>query len=337
MRKQINTRSSILGLTLVCVLFSCTPNGMPDTSATPTSAPTQIETILTVYGTPYAIAADDTRIYWSDLGSGGLTGSVKSAAKDGSAVVTLASGLYPPWQIAIDQTDVYWMSVDGIRKVAKTGGPVLSIVAWQPPPLPYTSDIHPSFAIALDDKSIYWVRCGSGALESLTKTGDQMSLLTHGRECPYSLVLDRDDVYWLETSQEGAVMRINKNGFDMQTLTSHIGGDASGMAVDSGNVYLLTDLDFFNHRSEGVSVVLRDRSLKRLAEAGLIPDRLVLDGPNLYWTAGRDPQSIMTIPTAGGTPRTLITLDMFAIRAVADHGYIYMTVANPGRIVRVRE
>jgi hypothetical protein len=116
--------------------------------------------IIVEVQSPEAIVVDETYIYWSTRGSDDLIdGKIMRANKDGSSVETLASGIYTAWDITVDDTSVYWVSIDGVRKIPKTGGSV-SILDTIPYNNHYGTHGDISGDIEVDNENVYWINHG---------------------------------------------------------------------------------------------------------------------------------------------------------------------------------
>jgi hypothetical protein len=79
---------------------------------------------------PGDLAADSTRLYWTNTTDGG-TGTVNAIDKDGGSVVELATGQANPGGVAVDDTYVYWTNNLGgaVMRTAKDGSGTPQLVA----------------------------------------------------------------------------------------------------------------------------------------------------------------------------------------------------------------
>jgi hypothetical protein len=69
---------------------------------------------------PNDVVSDGTNMYWSNFGSGGLTGSIMTCPIASCSTPTvLAHGLLAPVAIVVDRTSVYWVDIAEIWKVDK--------------------------------------------------------------------------------------------------------------------------------------------------------------------------------------------------------------------------
>lgn len=157
-------------------------------------------------------------------------------------------------------------------------------------------------AFALDDTHVYWTTGAAGTVERVEKHGGQAQVLAQGHPGAHGLALDDTHVYWavacgqeagyvvgvLCEAREAAVLRVPKEGGDVEVVAAARPSDAGQLAVDDASVYFTTARD----------------GLWRVDKAGGEPEALLasgsfgglhLDGDYLY-VAGATEQGI---PFAG--------------------------------------
>jgi hypothetical protein len=105
------------------------------------------------------MAADDTAVFWTDLGTGdpAWSGRVYRAAFADGKIETVSDASTPS-AVALDADTVYWTSspsVDGRVMARKKSGGATFILAH---------DLHEPRGLAVDDKYVYWVNAGDGAV-----------------------------------------------------------------------------------------------------------------------------------------------------------------------------
>lgn len=337
----------VLGMVVLLISSSCISMNPTSTTKSGNHA-REVTLLVSLQGVARAIAVDETHIYWSIIGplqsDGSLNtkvidGAIMKANKDGSNVVTLASGLYPPWAIAIDATHVYWVGVDGVKKVSKTGGAVTALASWQPPDLPYTLDLKPTLDIAVDESSVYWLLCGTDSVMKMDKTGSRTVTLAAGRSCPMRLALDKENVYWIDLEDYGSVMKVSKDGKQLTELVRHKDG-LTDIAVDETGVYWLSDLDFINRQKGAVTYMPFSGNIPiQLASGQNTPEHLLVDNHNLYWIEGLllAKQSLMKMPKNGGTPQQLLSDGADATGMAIDASNIYMIIPSRHAIVSLEK
>ncbi len=75
--------------------------------------------LFTVAGPAGGVALDAQNVFVTAQGTGGATGTVVKARKDGSAQVSLVQKAQSPGAIVVDQTHVYWSGARGVGRVTK--------------------------------------------------------------------------------------------------------------------------------------------------------------------------------------------------------------------------
>ncbi len=164
--------------------------GAPITLATPTL--------------PWAIAVDATHVYW--------TGSDPNAAVlklplDGGATTTLAGAPSSPWALTVDDSGVYWTEYGGVRKVAKAGGTVTTLVEV---------DIMQVDDIATDATTVYFTT--HSAVMKVAKAGGAVTTLAE-QGFPRGIAVDASHVYWAD-QDNGFIFRVPLDGGSIDTVAS---------------------------------------------------------------------------------------------------------------------
>lgn len=239
-----------------------------------------------------AIATDGTDLYWTEFDIGSGAGSVKKVPKGGGAVTVLASG-FPeaegggtsaydvlfPKGIALDASYVYWgeqVAGSAIRRVLKTGGPVLDLGRGQ--------SFGPN-SIVMDASFIYGVDDSTGEASRLPIADGTVEVLASGLANPFSAVLDADSLYWVEfTSLSGKVAKIPKAGGSVTTLV--------GSLDNPKNVVLDDTFAYFTTAPDGLQKVLKSGGTPTNG-GNCSPDgsvgpafKVVVDTSEIYWTTG---------------------------------------------------
>ncbi len=150
--------------------------------------------------TPYAIAIDNSTVYFGEATSGELI----SVSKNGGAVSALASQQGTITAIAVDDTNVYWTTNAGdVLALAKTtdGGAPTTLASNQASP----------WGLAVDS-CVYWTNAGSGrgadgSLAAVPTSGGVPVTLATGLASPAGIAVDDKGIYWAEAAS-GRVMVI---------------------------------------------------------------------------------------------------------------------------------
>src|SRR5207237_1275852 len=125
------------------------------------------------------LASDGTRIYWTDTAQG----AVKSALLDGSAPLTLFTGVTGIAGIAVDGTSVYVTDVasGAVLRASKTGGSPTPIATGQRTPRLITDD----------GDRLTWANQGTGRMDGsirqYTKATGQLAALAGSLPGPWSV------------------------------------------------------------------------------------------------------------------------------------------------------
>lgn len=188
---------------------------------------------------PQAIAVDSTSVYWTELGLGINTGTVKKVGLNGGTVITLASGLSSPEGIAVDATSVYWTEWGSgtfgngtVKKVSLNGGTVTTLASGLDSPI----------SVAVDSTSVYWADGNDRSVKKVGLNGGTIITLASDQIYPNAISVDSTSVYWTEASG-GAVKKVGLNGGTVTTLASvstlPVIGPLypQGISIDSTSVY----------------------------------------------------------------------------------------------------
>jgi hypothetical protein len=168
----------------------------------------QVAPLATGLDEPYAIAADGTNVYWTELGTG--TARQLSWSSEG-APVNLDTGR--PWLvgIAVDANNVYLASLGTCSSgVASGGGTIRAVPIGGGTPVTLADD--QTFDVALCDSgpspiiqafggSVYWV--ANGDIMQVAANGSAPAPLgVGGAGRPLALAVDQSGVYWTTGDDE---------------------------------------------------------------------------------------------------------------------------------------
>jgi hypothetical protein len=168
--------------------------------------------IVTNVNAPVAIASNGTRICFSSVGDGDISGTVNCCDPTGAPMSTLGTALALPRGLSIGATHVYWAnSGDGtIRRATPTGGDKSIVLTNRKTP----SDVR------VTGNAIFWVESGSapnyddGAVAMADLDGGNVVTLATGQRNPRRLSVDATAVYWIDSGStlsdafDGAVMKV---------------------------------------------------------------------------------------------------------------------------------
>ncbi len=215
-------------------------------------------------------------------------------------------------------------------------------------------------SVAIDGTGAYWANLpayspGPGGLQGGTIVkapigGGAVTTLESVTTLAFGQVLvDATSIYWFD---QGAVRKADKtDGHDATVLANPYGDFFSGMAIDATSLYWC-----------GVSgdVAGRGDVVMKVDKMGGSPITLAteqqswtaspaVDATNVYYATGRPPSmtgalagpgAVVSVPVAGGTPRTLVSGPEVYVGSVAVEGsYVYYVaepyLLGPGTLMRV--
>jgi hypothetical protein len=269
--------------------------------------------------TPWGLALDANRIYWTNDLAPGSVRACPLAGCDASGPATLASAATAITRLAVDATNVYFTEFDAgdVASCPLTGctGAPASI---------QTGEFEP-MGIALGGGNVYWAVSGGTEIHFRPLAGGTLVTLatTSG---PRTLVTDSTSIYWASAGGEAGSCPLAL----CPTPTIFATGQASPyfITVYDGDAY------WSNNTSPAGSIV-------KCAVAGCggspttitasdFPLGLAVDATGIYWVAGATTGAVYHCPLAGcgATPEVLASGQNQPFSLAIDATAIYWTDAG---------
>jgi hypothetical protein len=229
-------------------------------------------------GTPYYLAVDDTRVYFTTWDDGAIRAISKYAA---GTPATIVSGLQHPFYIALDANTIYWVDFDQgtVESCPKTGcGNVPKVLA--------SGQSSPQ-GLAVGGTTVYW-STGS-TIMSVPTDGGAVTQLVGGQDHPGAITVAAPYVYWSANSTNGAILRCTVGACDAGTVATGFQYPAQ-IAVDGPDLYWIAS--GLPASASGVLMQLRGDggAPVTLAASQPYPHALAIDGTTIYWVnAGSAP------------------------------------------------
>lgn len=208
-------------------------------------------------GSPNAIAADESFVYFSD------GQAVRRVPKRGGASEVIS--LQDTDEIALDASFVYTASSGAIRRTSKTGGDSIELVRVDSPPR----------TILVDDTHVYWAEYAG--VKRAAKAGGDATVIADTKGA-WGLTLDGEFVVW-------SVFDDGPSFYATIFRTSRNGGDPEIIGADHASVYEIVGDGasvYWAHYVEGPVKRLTGDSITTLADNQTGID-LALSGSRLYW------------------------------------------------------
>ena len=276
---------------------------------------------LSAASNPKGIFVSNGSVYYTNFASGSADGRVSVVATSGGTPTDLATGLTAPAAIAVSAGTVYFTldptsGTGGLSSVPTTGGSVTSI----------QSGVTGAAGVAVDATNVYWTNENSGALVyfvPLTGGTPKQILSFGGALSPTGLVIATTDVFVPTDGAQAAVLAGTTSGStNLTPLDTQSSITFADVAVSSTTVYATVD-----DVAPSGAVVAFPRAggpVKTLVGNLNHPQRLALDGTNLYFT---DPAggNVWIIDLTQSTPAAVVLASGLTLPlpiAVADALYV---------------
>ncbi len=258
--------------------------------------------------TPFAIAADETNVYWlnwgvnyqTSHGGGGLPvvqkfgAQVLECAVAGcnnrptvlASVAALGGIPEAPSAIAVDAQNVYWTTSTSIQSCAISGCGCA--------PTTIASGLTDPTALAVGGGRVYWSAWTNGSpytgqVESCPVGGcvGAPTLLAGALSGPLGVAVDTTDVYWVDTY--GPLMECARSGCDAGPIALWSAGGGDGGVESIGVVADSTNLYWTNGGDGTVMQCAKSdctATLAKLASGQANPSGIAVDATSVYWRGG---------------------------------------------------
>jgi sugar lactone lactonase YvrE len=158
-----------------------------------------IPTILAIsQATPVAIDVDATTLVWSSVGQSEIRSLTLAPL---GTVATLADDQEAASSLRLKDGIAYWTNDETgeVRRAALAGGAPVTLATSSG-----------SYGLALDDRDVYFTEDGAGAIWRVPRAGGAATLLAEDQQTPGEIAVDGQNVYWLNSVVDGAVMMLAK-------------------------------------------------------------------------------------------------------------------------------
>lgn len=285
---------------------------------------------------PLFIASDATRVYWTESGTTGATGNVKSCPLGGCGAgpTVYAIGQVSPWGITSDGTNVYWVTS---APLGSGGGvwtcPVAGCNGGAPTKV---TDADNPVSIVVDATYAYWVDYYNMTVYRVAKAGGATTVLWNGSDAGlinHFAYVAMDDASVYAIDDQSTVVSVPLGGgsfFPINNAYSNASSQFGDWTVtlDQSSVYF---------GSSYFSAILE------LPKKGMTFDDggpMLATGLQQPWGVTRDPSTgefyyldegtgtgkdgvVGKIPAAGGTPLPMATSLLNAVALTQAGPYVF--------------
>lgn len=279
---------------------------------------------------PKGIFVSNGFVYYTNFASGGADGRVSAVATSGGTPTDLATGLTGPAAIAVSGSTVYFTldppsGTGGLSSVPTSGGNVTSI----------QSGVTGAAGVAVDATNVYWTNENAAVLVYFVPLvgGTPKQVLDYGSVLtPTGLVIATTDVYVSTDGSQAAVLAGTTSGStNLTPLDAPLAITYADVAVSSTTVY--ATVDDVAPAGKVVSFPRAGGNSKDVVTGLNHPQRLALDGTNLYFT-DPDGGNVWVIDLTQATPAAaLVASGLTSPLPIAIADALYVGAADS--IVRI--
>ncbi len=278
---------------------------------------------------PWAIALDDTNVYWT------TDNSVATVPKDKShAASTLARAQANPAAIAVDDAYVYWTNYDDgtVMRQEKTGDTSPELLA--------SNQGRPS-GLVVDDAAVYWVDTTHDRVLKLAKADPTGTIITlaSGQTSPWLLAEDSAFLYWI-TSRPSAVTRVAKDGSAPPQILAPALDQSYGVAVDDISVYWRDQAGAGQPgrvmKSSKTGLAMNAAPLQLASTMGEGPRFMAVDATSVYWSSGSNDSGSILSSAKDGTHPVTLAVNQAGPRGIAvDDAAVYWTNFSGATVMKL--
>jgi hypothetical protein len=261
------------------------------------------------------VAVDASQVYWTtSTGCDGMS-QVRSMAKGGGPVQTLADQQEDPNAIVVDQHDVYWYAGCGSNHLLRVplGGGAVTDYAVQ-------VQSNDGSVLATDGENLYFQDYGVVGVP--IAGGPQFDV--DDKDFVYGIAADHGGVYWIGPIGGTTPMGVfaYHAGAAGPTMLAMVGEVDQAIALDSGWIY------FIDGGPESILRIPRSGGAIQTVVASGWASAMATDGTSLYWAdgvPGYAPAKIHRTPVGGGADAVIAQADGYVRSMVIDADCLYFT------------
>ncbi len=265
----------------------------------------------------YAVAVDETNVYWIVEGTGGDGAVMKLPLSGAGDPIPVAQGLSYPAAITVDAQNVYFATIDAVMSAPVGGGSVKTLGNIMGSPA----------GIAVDKSQVYVSLAGyspmdKGSLIALPLTGGSQKILADNLDQPRAVSANATSVYFADATDVFSVASGNTHTYAAQQY-------AYAITADSTHVFWTSGLDngaVFQGQTKGGPAI-------KLARNQFYPNAIAADGKDVFFTVGQGGGGhVMRVPIGGGTPVALAAGQAYPTSVAVNSTHVFWVNFGTGTI-----